>query len=243
VAVGERPGAEGVHDTENPQLAADQQDLVDALQATGKPVIVVVVSSRPLVLGKAADAKQLIAAWLPGSEAGTAVADVVFGKANPSGRLPVSWPKTVGDQPMYYQQLNGTNSGDSSGYDPLFPFGAGLSYTTFAVQSISGPASVGRSGTVRVDVTVANTGSRDGDMVVPVFAQQPVSPILVPPNRLVAFTRVPLKAGETKTVSLSFPMSRLAVTKGDINGSGARAVLPGAYKLVAGSQSTNLAVR
>jgi beta-glucosidase len=241
--VGEGPGAEGVHDTENPQLAADQQDLVDALQATGKPVIVVVVSSRPLVLGKAADAKQLIAAWLPGSEAGTAVADVVFGKANPSGRLPVSWPKTVGDQPMYYQQLNGTNSGDSSGYDPLFPFGAGLSYTTYAVQSISGPASAGRGGTVRVDVTVANTGSRDGDMVVPVFAQQPVGPILVPPNRLVAFTRVPLKAGETKTVSLSFPMSRLAVTKGDINGSGARAVLPGAYKLVAGNQSTNLAVR
>jgi beta-glucosidase len=243
VAVGERPGAEGLHDTENPTLAADQQDLVDALQATGKPVIVVVVSSRPLVLGKAADAKQLIAAWLPGSEAGTAVADVVFGKANPSGRLPVSWPKTVGDQPMYYQQLNGTNGGESSGYDPLFAFGAGLSYTTFAVQSISGPASAGRGDTVRVNVTVANTGSRDGDMVVPVFAQQPVSPILVPPNRLVAFTRVPLKAGETKTVSLSFPMSRLAVTKGDINGSGSRAVLPGAYKLVAGNQSANLAVR
>jgi beta-glucosidase len=243
VAVGEKPGAEGLHDTENPALAADQQDLVDALQATGKRVIVVVVSSRPLVLGKAADAKQLIAAWLPGSEAGTAVANVLFGKANPSGRLPVSWPKTVGDQPMYYQQLNGTNGGDSSGYDPQFPFGAGLSYTTYAVQSVSGPSSVSRDGTVKVNVTVANTGGRDGDMVVPVFAQQPVNQILVPPNRLVAFTRVPLKAGETKTVSLSFPMSRLAVTKGDINGSGTQAVQPGAYKIVAGDKSANLTVR
>jgi beta-glucosidase len=243
VAVGEPPGAEGMHDSEDPELAADQQDLVDALQATGKPVIVVVLSSRPLVLGKAADAKQLIAGWLPGSETGTALANVLFGRANPSGRLPVSWPKTVGDQPMYYQQLNGTNSGDSSGYDPLFPFGAGLSYTTYAVQNISGPASVSRDGTVQVGLTVANTGSRDGDMVVPVFAQQPVSPILVPPNRLVAFTRVPLKAGETKTVSVSFPMSRLAVTRGDVNGSGSRAVLPGAYKLVAGTQSADLTVR
>jgi beta-glucosidase len=243
VVVGEGPGAEGVHDTENPALAADQQDLIDALQATGKPVIVVLLSSRPQVLGRAADAKQLIAAWLPGSETGTAVANVVFGRANPSGRLPVSWPKTVGDQPMYYQQLNGTNGGESSGYDPLFPFGAGLSYTTYAVQSVSAPPSVSRNGTVKVDVTVANTGGRDGDMVVPVFAQQPVSPILVPPNRLVAFTRVPLKAGETKTVSLSFPMSRLAVTKGDINGSGSRSVLPGAYKIVAGDKSADLTVR
>jgi beta-glucosidase len=242
VAVGEKPGSEGLNDSEDPELAPDQQDLVDALQATGKPVIVVVLGSRPLVLGKAADAKQLIAAWLPGSETGTALANVLFGKADPSGRLPVSWPKTVGDQPMYYQQLNGTNGGGSSGYDPLFPFGAGLSYTTYAMQSISAPASVSRNGTVQVNVTVANTGSRDGDMVVPVFAQQPVSPILVPPNRLVAFTRVPLKAGESKTVSLSFPMSRLAVTKGDINGSGTRSVLPGAYKLVTGSQSTNLSV-
>ncbi|HEY7488364.1 MAG TPA: glycoside hydrolase family 3 N-terminal domain-containing protein [Streptosporangiaceae bacterium] len=243
VAVGEKPGAEGLNDSENPALAADQQDLIDALQATGKPVIVVVIASRPLVLGRAADAKQLIAAWLPGSEAGTAVANVIFGKANPSGRLPVSWPKTAGDEPMYYQQLNGTNGGDSSGYDPQFPFGAGLSYTTYAVQSVSGPASVSRNGSVKVNVTVANTGSRDGDMVVPVYAQQPVSPILVPPNRLVAFTRVSLKAGETKTVSLSFPMSRLAVTKGDVNGSGTQVVLPGAYKIVAGDKSADLTVR
>jgi beta-glucosidase len=239
VVVGEKPGAEGVNDNETPELAADQQKLVDDLQATGKPVIVVVVAGRPLALGGAADARQLLMAWLPGSEGGTAVANVLFGKANPSGRLPVSWPKVPGDEPMFYQQLPGTNSGPSSSYDPLFGFGAGLSYTTYAVNDVS----VSRSGgTVKVSVKVADTGSRDGDMVVPVFAQQPVSRILVPPNRLVAYTRVSLKAGQSATVSLSFPLSRLAVTQGDINGSGTRAVIPGAYKIVAGGKSADLTV-
>jgi beta-glucosidase len=239
VVVGEKPGAEGVNDNEQPELSADQQDLVDRLQATGKPVIVVVVAGRPLALGKAADAKQLLMAWLPGSEGGTAVADVLFGKANPSGRLPVSWPKKAGDEPMFYQQLPGTNSGDSSAYDPQFAFGAGLSYTTCAVQDVA----VSRSGgTAKVTVKVANTGSKDGDMVVPVFAQQPVSSIVVPPNRLVAYTRVSLKAGRSTTVSLSFPLSRLAVTQGDINGSSVRSVMPGAYKVVAGDKSADLTV-
>jgi beta-glucosidase len=238
VVVGEKPGAEGTNDNETPTLAADQQKLVDDLQATGKPVIVVVVAGRPLALGSAADAKQLLMSWLPGSEGGTAVANVVFGKANPSGRLPVSWPKTAGDEPMFYQQLPGTNSGTSSNYDPLFAFGAGLSYTTYAVNDIS----VSGGNTVKVSVKVANTGGKDGDMVVPVFAQQPVSQIVVPPNRLVAYTRVPLKAGQSTTVSLSFPLSRLAVTQGDINGSSTRSVIPGLYKIVAGGKSADLTV-
>jgi beta-glucosidase len=238
VVVGEKPGAEGANDNETPELAADQQKLVDDLQATGKPVIVVVVAGRPLALGSAADAKQLLMSWLPGSEGGTAVANVLFGKANPSGRLPVSWPKVAGDEPMFYQQLAGTNSGTSSSYDPLFGFGAGLSYTSYAVNGVS----VSGGSTVKVSVKVANTGSRDGDMVVPVFAQQPVSRILVPPNRLVAFTRVPLKAGQSTTVSLSFPLSRLAVTQGDINGSSTRSVIPGQYKIVAGGKSADLTV-
>lgn len=243
VVVGDKPGAEGANDQEQPELAADQQALIDRLQATGKPVIVVLVADRPLVLGSAADAKQLLMSWLPGSEGGTAVANVLFGKANPSGRLPVSWPKTVGDEPMFYQQLPGTNGGTSSNYDPLFPFGAGLSYTTYAVQDVAlSPGTTSSRGTVKVSLKVANTGSRDGDFVVPVYAQQPVSSILVPPNRLVAFTRVPLKAGQSATVSLSFPVSRLAVTQGDIDGSSTRAVIPGRYTIVAGGKSADLTV-
>ncbi|HZE33767.1 MAG TPA: glycoside hydrolase family 3 N-terminal domain-containing protein [Actinoallomurus sp.] len=238
VVVGEKPGAEGTSDNETPELAADQQKLVDDLQATGKPVIVVVVAGRPLALGSAADAKQLLMSWLPGSEGGTAVANVLFGKANPSARLPVSWPKTAGDEPMFYQQLPGTNSGPSSSYDPLFAFGAGLSYTSYAVNDIS----VSGGSTVKVSVKVANTGAKDGDMVVPVFAQQPVGRIVAPPNRLVAYTRVSLKAGQSTTVSLSFSVSRLAVTQGDINGSSTRSVIPGLYKIVAGGKSADLNV-
>jgi beta-glucosidase len=244
VVVGEKPGAEGVNDSETPELAADQQDLIAQVQATGKPVIVVVMASRPLVLGSATNAKQLLMAWLPGSEGGTAVANVLFGKANPSGRLPASWPKSIGDQPMYYQQLPGTNGGTSSAYDPLFPFGFGLSYTGYAVQGISlGSASASPQSTVQVTVNVANTGKVDGDMVVPVYAAQPVSQILVPPKRLVAYTRVTLKAGETRAVTLSFPMSRLAVTPGDINGVGNPVVQPGAYQIVAGDKTSDLTVR
>ena len=238
VVVGEKPGAEGANDSETPELAADQQKLVDDLQATGKPVIVVVVAGRPLALGSAADAGQLLMSWLPGSEGGTAVANVLFGKANPSGRLPVSWPKVAGDEPMFYQQLPGTNSGTSSSYDPLFAFGAGLSYTTYAVNDVA----VSGGGTVKVTVRVANTGGRDGDMVVPVFAQQPASGILVPPNRLVAYARVSLKAGRSAAVSLSFPLSRLAVTQGDVDGSSTRSVIPGPYKIVAGGKSADLTV-
>ncbi|MFI0453074.1 glycoside hydrolase family 3 N-terminal domain-containing protein [Actinomadura sp. 6N118] len=244
VVVGEKPGAEGVADNETPELAADQQELVDRLQATGKKVTVVVLASRPLVLGKAADAKQLLMAWLPGSEAGTAVADVLYGRANPGGRLPVSWPKSVGDQPMYYQQLPGTNSGPSSAYDPLFPFGHGLSYTTFAVKSLAlADRSVSKRGTVKLTLQVSNTGNRDGDMVVPVYAGQPYSRVQVPPNRLATFTRVPLKAGETRSVTLTFPMSNLAVTPGDINGAGTPSAQSGAYQITAGDQSADLSVR
>jgi beta-glucosidase len=244
VVVGEGPGAEGELDSETPELSTDQQDLVDRLQATGKPVIVVVIASRPIVLGKAADARQLVMAWLPGSEAGTAVADILFGRANPSGRLPVSWPKTIGDQPMYYQQLPAPNNGPSSSYDPLFPFGHGLSYTTYAVNGVTlGDSSIRRHETVRVTVQVANTGGRAGDMVVPVYASQPVSRIVVPPRRLVAYTRVSLRAGETRSVTLTFPMSRLAVTPGDINGAGRPQVQSGDYQIIAGDKTAGLRVR
>jgi beta-glucosidase len=235
VVVGEKPGAEGPADAEVPELAADQQELIDALQATGKPVIVVLLAGRPLVLGRATDAAGLLMAWLPGTEGGTAVADVLFGKANPSGRLPVSWPKSVGDQPMFYQQLPGTNGGPSSDYDPLFPFAHGLSYTTYAVRAIRAETpTVGRSGTVTVSVDVANTGGKAGDLVLPVYVEQPVSRVLAPSKRLVAYTRVTLAAGEARTVRLSFPLSRLAVTPGDIDGAGRQRVESGGYRVRAG---------
>ena len=244
VAVGEKPGSEGPADSPRPVVASDQQALVKALKGTGTPVAEVMVAGRPLVLGDAADPDALLMAWLPGTEGGNAVADVLYGTVNPSGRLPVSWPKALGNDPLYYQQLPGTNGGPESSYHVAYPFGAGLSYTRYTTGK---PAldrdTVGSRDTITVSVPVANTGDRAGDLVVPVYAAQPTSDVLAPAKRLVGFTRVSLAAGEEKTVHIAVPVSRLAVTGGDIDGSGARRVAPGAYQIVVGDQTVAFTVR
>jgi beta-glucosidase len=244
-AVGEKAAAEGNADSPRPELAAGQQALVKALKATGTPVVTVMMAGRPLVLGDADGTQGLLMSWLPGTEGGHAVADVLFGKADPSGRLAVSWPKDIGNEPESYQQLPGTNGGPGSGYDPEFAFGAGLSYTGYSFGGITvGKDTVDSRGGVPVTVTVSDTGSRDGDLVVPVYVSRPGgSSVLAPPKRLVAFTRVALKAGQTRQVELTVPLSRLAVTPGDIDGSGTARVEPGAYRLSAGEKTADFTVR
>ncbi len=244
VVVGEKAAAEGAADSPRPELSADQQALVKSLKATGKPVVTVVIAGRPLVLGDADGTEGLLMSWLPGSEGGDAVADVLFGKVNPSGRLSASWPKDIGNEPLYYQQLPGTNSGPESSYDAAYPFGAGLSYTTYSVDSIGAGAATARTrDTVHLKVKVTDSGSRAGDLVVPVYVSQPVSDVLSPSRKLVAFTKVHLEAGQSRTVTLDVPPSRLAVTPGDIDGAGRRAVASGAYVFTAGTQTTTVTLR
>jgi beta-glucosidase len=255
--VGERAYAEGLGDSPVPTLAADQQRLIAALEATGKPVIVVIMAGRPLGLGPAEKANALLMAYLPGTEGGSAVADVLFGTVNPSGHLPVTWPSaadhnagdfdtggpsTAGDEPKFFDQLPGTNSGPGSGYNPRYPFGFGLSYTTFATSGLSATSSVSRRGTATATFTVANTGSRAGATVVPVYVHQPVSDVLAPPQRLVGFARLKLDAGASQIVHVSFPVSELAVTLGDIDGSGRRAVEPGQYQVQVGDMSADFTI-
>jgi len=236
--------AEGAADTEEPALTASQQGLVDAVRATGKPVVVVLLTGRPQVLGTVGDAPALLAGWLPGTEGGGAIADVLFGAVNPSGKLPVSWPKTVGDQPFSYDQVRGANIAPSSAYDPAYAFGHGLSYTTFTTSAPAlKAAEVRRDGQVKVSVTVANTGARDGTLVVPVYAHQPVSRVLTPEKRLVGFTRVALKAGEERVVEVAFDVRRLAVTAGDMDGSGTPEVAKGDYEVVVGDGRARFTVR
>ncbi|WP_433894110.1 glycoside hydrolase family 3 N-terminal domain-containing protein [Streptomyces sp. CA-111067] len=244
VVVGEKAAAEGAADSPRPELSADQQALVKSLKATGKPVVTVVLAGRPLVLGDADGTQGLLMSWLPGSEGGNAVADVLFGKVNPSGRLNVSWPKDIGNEPMYYQQLPGTNSGPESTVDAAYPFGSGLSYTSYDFSSITPWTKTVRAGdTVHLKVKVSNTGGTAGDLVVPVYVSQPSSDVLAPSRKLVAFTRVHLTAGKSKTVALDVPPSRLAVTPGDIDGSGKQQVARGAYVFTAGTQTTTVTVR
>jgi beta-glucosidase len=260
VVVGERAYAEGLGDNPTPTLAADQQSLIAAIEATGKPVIIVVIAGRPLGFGPDSiinNARALLMAYLPGTEGGAAVADVLFGQVNPSGHLPVTWPSasdhnagdfqsggasTAGDEPKFFDQLPGTNSGQGSGYNARFPFGFGLSYTTFATSGLSATDSVSRHGTVTATFTVANTGNRAGTAVVPVYVRQPVSDVLAPPRRLVGFTRVELGAGASEIEHVSFPVSELAVTPADIDSSRRPEVEPGAYQVQVGSQTANFTI-
>jgi beta-glucosidase len=253
VAVGEKAYAEGLGDNPAPQLTPDQKALVSALEATGTPVIVVVIAGRPLGLGPAEAANAILMAWQGSTEAGQAVADAIFGKINPSGKLPVSWPSDaaapdgdfnggapspLGDQPKFFDQLPGTNFGQGSAYNPLYPFASGLSYTTFTTSNLSATSSVSSDGTVTATFTVANTGTRDGTDIVPVYVHQPVSLVTVPNQRLAAFTRVTLAAGQSKTVHVSFPVSVLAVTPGDIEADSPPAVELGAYQVQIGTPAS-----
>jgi beta-glucosidase len=257
VAVGEQPYAEGLGDKPEPRLPDDQQALVQALEKTGKPVIVVVVAGRPLGLGPASSADALLMAYLPGTAGGNGVADVLFGKYDPSGKLPVTWPtdaptqgsnfnpsgpSTLGDQPKVFDQLPGTNSGWGSGYNPLYPFGFGLSYTTFSTSGLSAGGPSGRTITARF--TVANTGGREGVDIVPVYVHRPVDSggVVTPPQRLVGYARVDLQPGEHKTVSVSFNESELAVTPGDIEGTAAPQVPSGDYQVQVGSDSAGFTI-
>jgi beta-glucosidase len=257
VAVGEKAYAEGLGDNPAPQLTPEQKDLVSALEATGKPVIVVVIAGRPIGLGPAENADGVLMAYQGSTEAGQAVADVIFGKVNPSGKLPVSWPSDaaapggdfdggapspLGDQPKFFDLLPATSSGAGSGYNPLYPFGFGLSYTTFQTSGLSATSSVGWNGTVTASFTVTNTGSRAGTDIVPVYVHQPVSAVLVPNQRLVGFTRVTLDPGQAKTVQVAFPVTELAVTPGDIEGTGNPQVELGDYQAQVGSMSAGFTI-
>jgi beta-glucosidase len=257
VVVGEKAYAEGLGDNPAPALPPDQKALISAVQATGKPVIVVVLAGRPLGLGPAQNANALLMAYQGSTEAGAAVADVITGAVNPSGRLPVTWPtdadtvggdfcgdcpSPLGDQPKTMDQLPDTGSGQGHAYNPLYPFGFGLSYTTFSSAALTGPASVRRNGTVNGTVTVTNTGTRAGTQIVPIYVHQPVSSVVVPGQRLVAFVRVALNPGQSTVARFSFPASRLAVTPADIDATGRPAVEPGAYQLQSGTLSTDFTV-
>src|SRR4051794_21527842 len=254
VAVGEKAYAEGLGDNPAPQLPPEQKALIKSLENTGKPVIVVVIAGRPVGLGSDAEnANAILMAYQGSTEAGQAVADVVFGKVNPSGKLAISWPSDaaapggdfngsapspLGDQPKFFDQLPGTGSGQGHAYNPLYPFGFGLSYTTFATSNLSVTPNVAATGTATATFTVTNSGTRGGVDIVPVYVAQPVSNVVVPPQRLVGFTRVALDAGESKTVDVRFPVSTLAETQGDIDASAPPTVEPGTYVVQLDKNST-----
>jgi beta-glucosidase len=198
----------------NLDLPGRQQELIDAIAATGKPFTVVLFNGRPLTLTQvAASSPAILEAWFGGVEAGNAVADVLFGKVNPGGKLPVSFPRRVGQVPIYYNheptgrpcdptQKYNSRYRDIPSCSPLYGFGFGLSYTTFKVDNLrlSSPT-VGPNGTETAQVDVQNTGTRKGDEVVQLYIHDPVASISQPVRRLRGFQRVTLKPGQKTTVT------------------------------------------
>jgi beta-glucosidase len=196
-------------------LPGQQTALIQAIAATGKPYVVVLMNGRPLTLGWVADnAPALLEAWYPGTEGGNAVADVLFGKTNPGGKLPMSFPRNVGQIPLSYNELpTGRPADPANKYTskyldvpntPQYAFGYGLSYTTFSLSDlhISG-TSVSRSGRITVTADLTNTGSVAGDDVAQLYIHQDGTSILQPVRRLDGFQRVTLNPGQTKTVTFT----------------------------------------
>jgi beta-glucosidase len=231
----------------NIDLPGQQQALLDAIAKTGKPLVVVLFNGRPLTLSKVvASSPAVLEAWFPGVEAGNAVADVLFGKVNPGGKLPVTFPQSVGQVPIYYNhEPTGRPCDTSQKYNsryrdlptcaPLFPFGYGLSYTTFAVSNLKLSSSTMRpKGSVVASVDVKNTGSRAGDDVVQLYIHDPVASISQPVRRLRGFQRVTLAPGQTKTVTFRLDASDI----GFFDNGGKFVVEPGAIDVYAGDSST-----
>ncbi len=200
----------------HPDLPGRQLVLAEAVLAEGRPTAVVLLNGRPLIVPElAARAPALLEAWQPGTEGGDAVADALFGDADPGGKLTMTFPRALGQVPLYYDHKNTGRPFEAGNHytskyldesnDPLFPFGWGLSYTTFALRDLRlAPARIRRGGRTTASVTVTNTGARAGDEVVQLYLHRTASSVTPPVRQLEGFSRVSLKPGESRTVS--FPL-------------------------------------
>ncbi len=222
------------------ELFGDQNALVEAMIATGKPIISLLINGRPLAVNRLAEkANALVEGWYLGQEGGSAFADILFGKVNPGGKLPVSFPHSVGELPVYYDRHP---SADFNKYvegkrEPLFPFGHGLSYTSF---DISAPrlakARIDPTETAVVEVDVANSGKRAGDEVVQLYIRDDVSSVPRPVLELRGFQRVTLTPGETRTLRFELTPDALAFWNIEMKW----VVEPGTFTISAGPSSAAL---
>jgi len=225
-------------------LAGVQAQLVNAVAETGVPTIVVLVGGRPLALSNVVDrVPAILEAWLPGEEGGRAVADVLFGAAAPGGRLPVTLPRAVGQLPLYYNHKpSGARSqfwGDYADLPttPLFPFGHGLSYTTFGYANLELSASnLGATETLRISFDVSNSGDRAGEEVAQLYVCDLVASVTRPVKELKGFKRLFLEPGETRRVTFSLDLHQLAFYDLDMK----LIVEPGEVAIWVGSSSGDL---
>lgn len=250
VAVGSKSGlmtdctCGEMRDSSELRLPGVQEQLVKAVYDTGIPIVLVIMDGRPLSLGWMADQlTAVVMAWKPGEEGGSALADVLFGEYNPGGKLPVTFPRNVGQVPIYYglkpsggkSQFWGDYTDCPAG--PLYEFGYGLSYTTFELSNIHvSPAVVSPDGIVKVTVDVKNTGGKRGDEVVQMYISDPVASVARPGLQLKGFHRVSLDPSESVAVEFILPVKELAFYDTNMQ----LKVEPGLFTVLVGNSSRNL---
>lgn len=234
VALAEAPQAETPGNIQDLQLPAAQLRLARAIQATGTPVVLVLVEGRPRIVREAADsARAVVMAYQPGPAGAAAVADVLYGDVNPSGKLPFTYPRHPNALLTYdHAHSEAVGAGGAGGtFAPQWPFGHGLSYTTFAYDSLRvSPRRTGPYGKLTVSVDVSNTGSRAGKEVVQVYVRDLYASVAPPVRRLRAFRKVELQPGERRTVAFEIPVQELAFIGRD----GRPVVEPGDFEVQVG---------
>jgi beta-glucosidase len=226
-------------------LPGVQEELIRAVVATGTPVVLVLVTGRPSGSAWAHEhCAAVVEAWFPGEEGGAAVAEVLAGEVNPGGKLPLSFPRSVGQIPVFYaHKLSGGRSQPVGDYidlsaSPLYPFGHGLSYTTFELSAARiREQVVGASGELVVDVVAANTGDRAGDEVVQLYVRDPRASVTRPVLELKSFARLALAPAESRTVTFRVPVAQLGFYDREL----AYVVEPGVIEVFVGRSSDDLA--
>jgi beta-glucosidase len=260
VVVGEQARREGAendppptdgegYDVASLDLTGVQEDLVRAVQATGTPTILVLVNGRPLSIGwEAEHIPAIVEAWIPGERGGEAVADVLFGDYNPSGRLAITIPRSVGQLPAYYDYKLSKSYWIDGGWThtkgyvdmpgtPLYPFGYGLGYTHFQYSNVRvDRPEIDNNGTAHFTVEVVNDGKRAGIDTVQLYLRERFTPVATPVKQLRGFERVPLQPGERKVVSFSLGPEDLQLLDRDMHW----VVVPGTFDIMVGKSSADI---
>lgn len=218
------------------RLLGDQEKLINAVAATGKPLVVIYIQGRPMNMNLAAEkARALLIAWYPGEQGGTGIADILFGDYSPAGRLPVSVPRNEGQLPVFYSQDTQRDYVEEKG-TPLYAFGYGLSYTRFAYSDLTLRKASEMEYLQTVTCTVTNIGDRDGEEVVQLYIGDKVASVSQPPLLLKAFQRIFLKKGESRQVIFQLKKDDLAIYDSEMNFT----VEPGEFKVMVGTASDDI---
>lgn len=254
LSIGERSDMTGEAKSRSSlRLPGVQEELVKAIQATGKPVVVLINAGRPLVFNYTADAvPAILYTWWLGTEAGNAIADVLFGDYNPSGKLPMSFPRDEGQIPIYYNHFNTgrpapneTATNYVSAYtdlknSPKFPFGYGLSYTTFDYSDLKlSKNKIKNNDVIEVSVTITNSGKRSGEEVVQLYLRDKVGSVVRPIIELKDFQKIKLNAGETKTINFKIDKEKLSFYNDALEW----ITEPGDFDVMIGSSSSDIRLK